>query len=258
MEERFLSRFFADEELHVVNHKYVARAIFLSKTIVLVVGLVANDADKLGNERFRTHVKYVGVFPVFKKIIAYCVQKVRLSETYARVDKERIVASARVLSNSLASRQSVLVGFAYDEIFKGVFFKERAFFLAFFFGCEVCDKTLVFDKHGLLVEILVLFIRGDDNDVRYCGIERGYHFFNRVEVSRVDSAFCVCGNSRQNHCVVDEANRLQFFYPHLVTYGLYGYGQFILCVFPKFFDVNHIVDYIKNVDFFKRKSKKKT
>ena len=166
VEERLLRGFFADKELHVVNHKHVTGAIFFSETVVFVIGLVANDVDKLGHESFCADVKYVGLFLVFEKVVAYRVQKVSLAKTDARVYKQGVETAARMFRNGLASGECVCVGLAFDKILKGVFFKEGAFFLAVFLGRLVGDETLIFDEDGLLVEKIVFFVGGGDDHVR--------------------------------------------------------------------------------------------
>lgn len=186
VEKCLLSGFFAYQKLHVVHHEYVARAVFFSELVVFFVGLVANDVDKLGYKCFRADVKHAHVLFILEKIVADCVQKVCFAKTYARVNEERIESRAGIFGNGFASRQSVGVGFAFHKIFKGVFFLKRAFLFALFFGSEVGDKALILDENRLFVQILRLFVGGDDNHVLDLRIVRRHHVFYGVAVSRID------------------------------------------------------------------------
>lgn len=115
----------------------------------------------------------------------------RFAKTHARVNEERIESRAGIFGNGFASRQSVGVGFAFHKIFKGVFFLKRAFLFALFFGSEVGDKALILDENRLFVQILRLFVGGDDNHVLDLRIVRRHHVFDGVAVSRIDGFFAL-------------------------------------------------------------------
>ena len=86
-----------------------------------LIGLFADGVYKLIGKLFTRGVKHLFAGIVRQVIIADRVQKMRLAEAAAAVDKQRVVFVAGAFGDRQRRRVSQIVVVAHDEVFKRVF-----------------------------------------------------------------------------------------------------------------------------------------
>ena len=89
MEEFFLRRFLAGDELDVVDQQHIDAAVAVAKSLG---GMRADGIDQVIGEFFRRDVQHL--LPLCLRVVADGVQQVSLAQSHPAVQKERIVACA--------------------------------------------------------------------------------------------------------------------------------------------------------------------
>ena len=176
---------------------------------------------------------------MFEKKVTYRLKKVSFPETDSAVNEKRIVFSAGIFRDGLCGSEGKLIGFTLYERVESVFLTERRGFRFFLSRGAVDNQSDFGNGIALLLEVFRFFVLDYDFHIGDEGVERHHDVFYKVEITGVDGLFGRGGSRGQNECVVHETNRLQFFYPDLVTDGLHRLLEFVFHVVPKIFFPNH-------------------
>ena len=112
VEELGLRAFLAGEELDVVNEQHVDRPIAFAKVEDAVV---AHGVDHLVHEPLGRDVGEFQMPIVLQHVVADGVHQMRLSETHAAVDEQRVVRARGCFGDSAARGMGELIGWPDDE-----------------------------------------------------------------------------------------------------------------------------------------------
>ena len=189
VEERFLHGILAAEELDVVDHEHVARAVLLSEAVAVLVVAATDDPDELVDHGLGVGVDHFCLGRVFEQEVADGVQKVSLPETDAAVDEERVIFPARVLRNGLCGGESELIGFSLHKSVEGIFLHERVGFPFLFRVLLIHDEPAVREGYALFFEIFPLLLFYDDLHIRDEGIEGRRDLSDLVEITSLNGLF---------------------------------------------------------------------
>ena len=111
IEELFLRPALAAEELDIVDEQQVERPVV---ALEVVEGLVLIGADDVGHVGLGVDVADLRIGARIEDVIADRLDQVRLAETHAAVDEQRVVGG-RMLGDLEAGGARELVGLAGDE-----------------------------------------------------------------------------------------------------------------------------------------------
>ena len=121
MEKLFLGTFFADDELDIIDQKYVNSPVFFTEFIHLD-DITASDAvDDFVGKHFRRYIKNLHVWILFQYEAPDRMHQVRLAKTCSSIDIERIVYFARGFGHCQRSRVGEFIVAAYDKSIEFIF-----------------------------------------------------------------------------------------------------------------------------------------
>src|SRR6266849_254953 len=112
VEELFLSLLLFPEEPNIVDEEHIAFLAELAPKLRHLV--VAHAFDELVGELFRGEINDSSGWAALADLVAYCMQKVSLTESSTAVDEERVVAAPRALSHRRRRSSRKLVGVSND------------------------------------------------------------------------------------------------------------------------------------------------
>src|SRR6185437_4951000 len=112
MEELFLRALLAGEELDVIDEQRIQRAV---RGLELVHGVVLQRTHHVSHEALRVHVSDTRLAVTLFDEVSDSVHEVRLAETYAAVEEQRVVGTTRILGHLQRSCLGELVALAFDE-----------------------------------------------------------------------------------------------------------------------------------------------
>ena len=118
MEEFLLRRGLSRDELYVVDHEHIDGAQPVAQ---LLAGALGDGVDQLICEVFGGDVEQLRVRIVPVNMVADGVHQVRLAQSRAAVEKERIVGVGRELGHGEGRRMGKAVRSAHDEGIESVF-----------------------------------------------------------------------------------------------------------------------------------------
>ena len=117
VEELGLRAFFAGEKLDVVDQQHVHRPIALAE---IEHAIVADRVDHLVHESLGRDVGELQIAIVLQHVVPDRVHQVRLAETHAAVDEQRVVRTRRRFGHRAARRVRKLIRRSDDERVEGV------------------------------------------------------------------------------------------------------------------------------------------
>ena len=116
IEEFFLRLVLAGKELHVVDQQQVERVV---ARLEFVEGLALVGLDHVRHELFGVGVEHAGVGLELQQLVAHGLQQVRLAQTDAAVDEQRVVQLARRAGHVHGGGTCHAVGATLDQILEG-------------------------------------------------------------------------------------------------------------------------------------------
>ena len=117
VKELFLRRLFAGQKLNVVDQQHVDLTVAIAK---LRRAVVLQRDNELVGELFAGQVDDVGGEVILHNAVADRVHEVRLAQTDAAVQEQRIIGVGRGAGDRLRGGVREPVGVADHELFKGV------------------------------------------------------------------------------------------------------------------------------------------
>ena len=117
VEELGLRAFLAGDELDVVDEQHVDAAVALAE---IEHAVVADRVDHLVHEPLGRDVGQLQMTVVLQHVVADRVHQMRLAETHAAVDEQRVVGARRRFRDGAARRVRELIRRADDEGVEGV------------------------------------------------------------------------------------------------------------------------------------------
>src|ERR1700730_13381570 len=106
VKEFFLRAFLAAEKLNVVDEKKIGLAITLAEFHQIAV---LNRVDELVDEKFAREIDHLGGFLFRPNVLADRLHQMRLAESYAAVNKQRVIRPGRRLPHRQTGRMRDLV-----------------------------------------------------------------------------------------------------------------------------------------------------
>ena len=134
VEEFFLGGFLFPQELDIVDEQHVDVPVFVPEGFVRVV---LDGADQFVGERFTGNVQDLHFRMMVMDVVADGVHQMGLAQPRVAVQEQGVVALGRCVGHAHGEVVGFFVGFAPDEIVKGVFGRQM--------GIEFLDR---FDRLG--------------------------------------------------------------------------------------------------------------
>src|SRR4029077_17262685 len=106
VKEFFLRAFFAAEKLNVIDEKKIGLAITLAEFHQIAV---LDRVDELVDEKFARELDHLGGFLFRPNVLADRLHQMRLAESYAAVNKQRVISPGRRLPHRQTGRMRDLV-----------------------------------------------------------------------------------------------------------------------------------------------------
>ena len=116
VKELFLRTLLAREELNVIDEQRIGGSVV---ALEIVDGVVLQSVHHVGNEALRMQVNDLGRRRASSDGVADGVHQMGLAEPDAAVDEQWVVGAAGIFRHLHGRRPRQLIGFAFDEIFKG-------------------------------------------------------------------------------------------------------------------------------------------
>src|SRR5947209_3660581 len=113
MEELFLRAFLARDKLDVINQENINAAVARAE---LLIPVLADRIDHLVCESLRGDIQDAAPRLSLHREMPNRVQDVRLAETDAAIDEERVVGSSRILRHREGGRGCQAIESADDEV----------------------------------------------------------------------------------------------------------------------------------------------
>ena len=235
MEELLLGRFFAGDELHVVDQQHVGVPIMLTE---LILRTVLQTGDQLDGELFALFVNDLAFRVAALDLVRHREQQMRFADAARTVDEQRIVGrnvhlvvlvgGTRVESHRAAGGESEPVGFPLDEVFKRVFIDDRRT-LDRLFGVDlrgfgiVGQNGFLFIRFGTVLDlrdveaVSALARLDDDPHLKPDDLFQGV--LDRSGVALFDQVLLKVAVGRKNGGVPVERDQLQALEPEIVDGG---------------------------------------
>ena len=112
MEELLLRPVLLREELNVVDHQAIQRSI---RRFEIVDGVVLQGLDHITDESFAVHVRKSSAAVALFDLIRNRVHEMRLAESHAAVDEQRVVGPPRIAGDLQRRGPGQLIAFSFDE-----------------------------------------------------------------------------------------------------------------------------------------------